>query len=154
MSTFSKSLLSTDPPILGLDPSIIIPSRRLHFTLGVMALGQTTSTSNPTSHEPLMLEAAIAFLHNLKPDIDEILEKSFRQSEDEEEKKLRVALNLMDAMKLEKNQMAHVVWIGPQDGSSEIISDRQTKRLREIAGEFQPVDIVLSYSLAHQRFYP
>lgn len=133
MSNFSTSLLSANPKIIGLDQSIIIPSRRLHFTLGVMALERAALASSVPASTTPTVEAAIAFLHGLKPEVDNILERT--RSEDEDNTKLRVTLDVMDVMKSEKDDMAHVVWIGPQDGNSKTISNWQTKRLREVAGK-------------------
>jgi len=137
MSNFAASLLAAHPPISGLDKSIIIPGRRLHFTLGVMSLESSVpSGSSSGSPEKPTIQAAIALLQSLKPHIDKILAKSPSGSElplgTTSHPKLSVVLNAMDVMKLEKNEMAHVVWIGPADGNSKNAAQWETRRLTDV----------------------
>jgi activating signal cointegrator complex subunit 1 len=139
MSNFTTSLLAATPPISGLDESIIIPSRRLHFTLGVMSLESTaTPNSSAGSLQRPTLQAAIALLQSLKPHIDDILAKPPHVPEfppdSNSYQKLRVALNIMDVMKLEKDDMAHVVWTGPAEGNSRNATHWETKRFRDVCG--------------------
>ncbi|CCM05511.1 uncharacterized protein FIBRA_07734 [Fibroporia radiculosa] len=106
MSRFTGALLAADPPIPGLDQSIVIPARRLHFTLGVMSLdidGATTSNVQGTSLRTL--GAALSLLQEIRPRVMEMLGKE----------RLRVGLNCMDIMKPERHDLdrAHVMWVGP-----------------------------------------
>ena len=140
MGRFGQSLLDeTDPPISGLDKSVLIPPRRLHLTLGVMSLASTTSANRTegTSDliQPRTLDDAVRFLESLKPRLDNLLRVSVPGSIDQAQK-VRLALNSMDTMKLEKGGAAHVLWVGPKDGNSEDIADEETNRLRRVCGEF------------------
>jgi len=115
-------LNDTNPRILGLDQSVLIPPRRLHFTLGVMSLASTPSAAGSGgATDPLSqsrtIGDAIRFLESLKPRVDELLRVSVSGSADQAQK-TRVTLNSMDVMKLEKGGAAHVLWVGPKDGSS------------------------------------
>jgi len=140
MERFGQSLLDeTDPPISGLDKSVLVPPRRLHLTLGVMSLGSTTSadrtggTTDPI--QPRTLDDAVRFLESLKPRLDNLLRASAPSSIDQAQK-IRLVLNSMDTMKLEKGGAAHVLWVGPKDGNSKDITDEETNKLRRVCGEF------------------
>ena len=43
MSTFTDALLAAEPAIPGLDATVVVPARRMHFTLGVMSLDREGS---------------------------------------------------------------------------------------------------------------
>ena len=66
MSAFTNALLAATPPIPGLDTTVVIPPRRVHFTLGVMSLDVDEDKSRT-------LEAAKSVLQELRPKILEIL---------------------------------------------------------------------------------
>ena len=51
ISALTSSWLAHEPPIEGLDPSIVVHPRRLHLTLGVMDL-TSSSSSSPTPSSP------------------------------------------------------------------------------------------------------
>ncbi|KAI9058861.1 hypothetical protein FKP32DRAFT_1581508, partial [Trametes sanguinea] len=116
MQTFTDGLLASTPPIPGLDRTIVIPPRRLHFTLGVMSLDRVpdapASSEAPAPERPRRtLEAAKQVLNELKPKIAETLGRE----------KLRVKLDRMDIMKPERRdqERANVMWVGPSlDGES------------------------------------
>jgi len=140
MGRFGQSLLDeTDTPISGLDKSVLILPRRLHLTLGVMSLASTSSaerasgSTNPI--QPRTLDDAVRFLESLKPRLDNLLRVSAPGSIDQAQK-IRLVLNSMDTMKLEKGGAAHVLWVGPRNGNSKDISDEETNRLRRVCGEF------------------
>jgi activating signal cointegrator complex subunit 1 len=139
MGRFGQSLLNeTDPPILGLDESVLIPPRRLHFTLGVMSLASTPPTTNPEGttgplNQPRTIDDAVRLLENLKPRIDDILRVSATGSAGQA-REVRVTLNSMDVMKLEKGSTAHVLWVGPKDGNSKNIADEGTNKFRQVCG--------------------
>lgn len=137
MGKFGRSLLNeTDPPISGLDKSVLIPPRRLHFTLGVMPLASTSSavgmegTTDPTI-QSRTLDDAVRFLESLKPRLDDLL----RVSAANQAQKICAALDSMDILKPEKGGAAHVLWVGPKDGNSKNIVDEETKRLRRVCGK-------------------
>lgn len=139
MGRLGQSLLSkTDPPISGLDESILVPPRRLHLTLGVMALTSTTSANRAEgSTDPIQsrtLDDAVRFLENLKPRLDDLLRVP-TPSPVGQVQKVRVALDSMDTMKLEKDGTAHVLWVGPKGGNSRDIASEETNRLRRACGE-------------------
>lgn len=140
MGRFGQSLLDeTDPPIPGLDKSVLILPRRLHLTLGVMSFAGTSSaeraegSTNPI--QPRTLDDAVRFLESLKPRLDDLLRVPAPGSIDQAQK-IRLVLDSMDTMKLEKGGTAHVVWVGPRDGNSKDVSDEETNRLRRVCGEF------------------
>jgi len=140
MGRFGQSLLNeTDPPILGLDKSVLVSPRRLHLTLGVMSLVNTVPavrTQGTTNHtQPRSVDDAVRFLESLKPGLDDLLRVSVPGSVDQAQK-ISITLNSMDTMKLEKDGAAHVLWVGPKDSNSEDIADEDTKRLRRVCGEF------------------
>ncbi|OSC98155.1 hypothetical protein PYCCODRAFT_1439489 [Trametes coccinea BRFM310] len=127
MQTFTDRLLASTPPIPGLDRSIVIPPRRLHFTLGVMSLdvdknGPSSSEAPAAEGRPRRtLDAAKRVLDELKPRIAEILRGE----------KLRVKLDSMDIMKPERQdqERANVMWVGPSlDGESA----RQLKAVADV----------------------
>lgn len=114
---FTSLLLSSQPPIQGLDNSVIIPARRLHFTLGVMSLDSSQAEANKgpetSSKTSPSLSSAIELLHNLRPQILSRLNN----------KPLSAALEAMDIMRPDGGdpERAHVLWVGPSltnDGPS------------------------------------
>ncbi|KAL7279549.1 hypothetical protein ACG7TL_005947 [Trametes sanguinea] len=113
MQTFTDRLLASTPPIPGLDRSIVIPPRRLHFTLGVMSLdvdkdGPANSEAPAAEGRPRRtLDAAKRVLDELKPRIAEILRGE----------------------KLRDQERANVMWVGPSlDGESA----RQLKAVADV----------------------
>jgi len=141
MGRFGQSLLNeTEPPISGLDKSVLIPPRRLHFTLGVMSLASASSAVDPEGTtdpvtRPRTVGEAVRFLEGLKPRLDDLVRGSVTGSVDQAQK-TRVILNSMDTMKLEKGGAAHVLWVGPRDGNSMDATDEETKKFRRVCGKF------------------
>lgn len=139
MGRFRQSLLNeTNPRISGLDESVLIHPRRLHFTLGVMSLASAPPFTNPEQATGSMgqsrtIDGAIRLLESLKPRLDELLRVSVSGPADQAQK-TRVTLNSMDVMKLEKDGAAHVLWVGPKDGNSRDIADEGPDKLRQICG--------------------
>ena len=139
MGRFGQTLLNeTNPRVSGLDESVLIPPRRLHFTLGVMSLGNTPSAAGPRgATDPMSqsrtLEDAIRFLESLKPRLDEHLRVPVSGSAGRAQK-TRVALNSMDVMKLEKGGFANVLWVGPKDGGSRDITQGGGGKFRQVCG--------------------
>lgn len=136
MGRFTRSLLNdTNPPIWGLDESVLVPPRRLHFTLGVMSLASTPSSGGSgtasLANHPRTVDDAIQFLENLKPRLDDLLRVSV-SSAAAQPQKMRVTLDSMDVMKLEKEGGAHVLWVGPKDGNSRNITNGETDQLRRV----------------------
>ena len=127
MSAFTDALLAADPAIDGLDPTIIVPPRRLHLTLGVMSLAKPRRGSDAASaseaaqetsaEEKPTLASAIAHLESLKPYIKDLLAGE----------KLQVELGAIDIMR-NRADRANVMWVGPpKEGVL-------TERLRAVAG--------------------
>lgn len=159
MGRFGRSLLNeTDPPILGLDKSVLISPRRLHFTLGVMSLASPSAATHPegtTNPQSRTLDDAIRFLENLKPRVDDLLRASTTTSANQAQK-IRVNLNSMDTMKLEKDGTAHVLWVGPKDGNSKDITDDETNKLRRVCGKLNgsSMNVRSGRLTVSLRFYP
>ncbi|KAM5541288.1 hypothetical protein V8D89_005217 [Ganoderma adspersum] len=109
VSAFTKALLEANPSIPGLDATIVVPARRLHFTLGVMSLGsEDTSVQASAGKVPGTLDAAKKVLQEVRPKIMELLgEEAFR-----------ISLDSLDIMKPEGGDRAraHVMWVGPAEG--------------------------------------
>ena len=141
MGRFGQSLLNgTNPRILGLDQSVLIPPRRLHFTLGVMSLASRPSAASPKeatdpASQSRTIDDAIRFLESLKPRVDELLRVSASGSADQAQK-LRVPLNSMDAMKPEEGGLAHILWAGPKEGNPRGPSDEGIIKFRQVCGRF------------------
>lgn len=125
VSKFTDALLAASPAIPGLDSTIVIPARRLHFTLGVMSLdlepAGTGLAPDSTRRLPRTLDAARGLLQEIKPKIAGLLC----------EEKLRVSLDSMDIMKPERGEQgrAHVMWIGPAYGE-------RTRKFREVTSTY------------------
>ncbi|THH14096.1 hypothetical protein EW146_g6195 [Bondarzewia mesenterica] len=97
LSSFTSALLAGTPSIPGLDASIVVPTRRLHLTLGVMSLDQGN-----ISHT---LDIAQSLLESLRPTVMDLLNGQ----------RLKVGLERMDIMKAERGDAsrAHVLFVGP-----------------------------------------
>ena len=100
MKSFTDGLLNCEPAIPGVDNGIIIAPRRLHFTLGVMALEDPTVSSSEKT-----LENALALLLTLKPRIMKLLDGHG----------LCIPLTEMNIMKPDRGDAdnAHILWFGP-----------------------------------------
>lgn len=126
MAALQTALLDNPPLVPGLDPSIVVHPRRLHLTLGVMALSPEPPA---TDGDPLTgvagkktLSQALDLLNKLKPEIMDILRGEG----------LYVPLNQMSIMKPEHRDtsQAHVLWIGPSSVGS------HAGRLRQVCGMY------------------
>ncbi len=109
MSALTSSWLAHEPPIEGLDRSIIVHPRRLHLTLGVMALTTTTSRPDPNCEQSQQgqeqqhdLTSAAALLASLAPRIHALLARS----------PLRVPLGRLATMQQDPER-AHVLYVEP-----------------------------------------
>ncbi|KAI0262406.1 kinase A anchor protein [Gloeopeniophorella convolvens] len=107
VTALTSSWLAHEPPIDGLDPSIVINPRRLHLTLGVMSLAAGTSRD---------LAGARALLDSLRPRILELLAHT----------PLLVRLDKLATMQPDPT-CAHVLYAAPDVRSSE------GRRLRAVA---------------------
>ncbi|KAH7924975.1 hypothetical protein BV22DRAFT_1105190 [Leucogyrophana mollusca] len=105
ISAFTGGLLQSAAPLPGLDKSIVIAPRRLHFTLGVMSLVDPAKTGHAVSSGMKTLPDALSLLSTLKPRIIELMQSH----------PLRVPLNSMNIMKPDGGDpdKAHVLWLGP-----------------------------------------
>ena len=96
VANFQNALLVASPPIAGLDRSIVIDPRRLHLTLGIMAL---------RTDGPHTVESALSLLQSLRPSIAVLLQG--RNS-------VKVRLDSLDILKPDRNRSnAHVLFLGP-----------------------------------------
>lgn len=139
MGRFEQSLLNeTNPRIVGLDQSVLVPPRRLHFTLGVMSLASTRSVAGPVeatdpTNQTRTIDDAIRFLESLKPRVDELLRVSVSGSANRAQK-IRVPLNSMDVMNLEKEGAAHVLWVGPKHENLRDAADKEADKFKQVCG--------------------
>ncbi|KAH9968324.1 AKAP7 2'5' RNA ligase-like domain-containing protein [Lactifluus volemus] len=100
------SWLAHQPPIEGLDPSIVVQPRRLHFTLGVMTLN---SSPNDRGHDH-DLASATTLLDNLVPSIRTMLANN----------PLRVPLDCSRLKVMQPDPTrAHVLYLEPDSRSSD-----------------------------------
>ncbi|KAJ7849419.1 kinase A anchor protein [Mycena olivaceomarginata] len=109
---FHRRLLpsgDTNPAIEGLDQSILVDPRRLHLTIGVMALSSTESPTQQsnTSGPGKTVSEAIALLHSLGPEIDAITREP-----------VPLTLDKMGVLKTQRQQ-AGVLYVGPSDEITE-----------------------------------
>ncbi|KAK7047348.1 hypothetical protein VNI00_006579 [Paramarasmius palmivorus] len=110
VKTFQDELVNTSSnAIAGLDPSIIINPRRLHLTLGVMALQaeQSTSGSDPGK----TVQTALELLRSIQPRLVN-------------EGALQVPLQRLGAFESKKG--ARVLWVSPDEEArqGESLEDR------------------------------
>ncbi|PVF98399.1 hypothetical protein CPB86DRAFT_705293, partial [Serendipita vermifera] len=133
---FTDALLATDPPIGGLDETIIIEPPRLHITLGVMHLKESddsatssrnprrtnkeTSSSNQEEQEQdfKTVQEALDLLSSLQAEVVEVVRPAKTSeatgSTASNTQGLRVNLETMGILQPDKNETAHVLWIGPE----------------------------------------
>jgi hypothetical protein len=134
ISALTSSWLAHEPPIEGLDPSIIVHPRRIHLTLGVMALDTTSSPNpnpnpNPTEHgqgqgqheRQRDLASATALLASLAPRVRALLAQN----------PLRVPLGRLAIMQPDPAR-AHVLYVEPDLRSTD------GRRLRAVCGACYP----------------
>ncbi|KAK7001491.1 hypothetical protein R3P38DRAFT_1796761 [Favolaschia claudopus] len=100
--------------IEGLDQSILVDPRRLHLTIGVMALSLTEPSPAPppfisddSNSRVRTVSDAIALLQTLAPDIKAISDEA-----------LRLPLDKMGVLKTQRQQ-AGVLYVGPSDAVTE-----------------------------------
>jgi hypothetical protein len=125
ISALTSSWLAHQPPIDGLDPSIIVNPRRLHLTLGVMAL---TPPSPPPNHHndrqqnsgPTLGDAT-TLLASLAPRIRALLDRS----------PLCVPLGRLAAMQQDPTRV-HVLYVEPD------LRSQDGRRLRAVCGACFP----------------
>jgi activating signal cointegrator complex subunit 1 len=132
ISALTRSWLAHEPPIEGLDPSIVVHPRRLHLTLGVMAL--TSSNPNPNSdttatpeqrpqgqlegpRQQRDLASARALLDSIAPRVRALLAQN----------QLRVSLGRLAIMQPDPTR-AHVLYAEPDLRSTD------GRRLRAVCG--------------------
>jgi activating signal cointegrator complex subunit 1 len=138
-SALTDSWLGLEPCAAGLDPSIVIPPRRLHLTLAVMALDSpsssvsrngggdrpnpTAGTGSPTPPSPpaRTLERAKQVLDSCVQDVNEILNRNGGT--------LRLTLDRLGSFQSNWEQ-CHVLFAEPRDAD-----DSTPGLLREVGGE-------------------
>ncbi|KAK6977538.1 AKAP7 2'5' RNA ligase-like domain-containing protein [Favolaschia claudopus] len=115
----SKILPTGDTTVIeGLDQSILVDPRRLHLTIGVMALSSTEASPAPSSlisdSRVRTVSDAIALLQTLAPDINAISDEA-----------LSLPLDKMGVLKTQRQQ-AGVLYVGPSD----TVTEEKTKVIR------------------------
>ncbi|CAK5279014.1 unnamed protein product [Mycena citricolor] len=108
------------PPIVGIDPSILVDPRRLHFTLGVMTLVDADRAAPSGADEPTAptktVAEALALLRSLKTQVAEISAGGL----------LALPLDHMGVLKTHHEE-AGVLYVAPKDEEEE-----ETKKIRRI----------------------
>ena len=125
MAALTSSWLAHEPPIEGLDPSIVVHPRRMHLTLGVMALVAPAGANpnpNPSSSSEGQgggrdLAGAMALLASLAPRVRAVLARN----------PLRVPLGRLAIMQTDPAR-AHVLYAEPE------LRSPDGRRLREVCG--------------------
>lgn len=110
LKAFTDGLLNCKPALPGVDRSIVIAPRRLHMTLGVMNLENSSGRT---------LADAQALLTRLRPRIMELLDGH----------SLCIPLTEMNIMNPDRGNAdnAHVLWLGPSPNT------KDTQRLKSIS---------------------
>ena len=124
VSALTSSWLAHEPPIEGLDPSIVINPRRLHLTLGVMTLAssQPSSSNHDRDHDrgaTIDLAGATTLLASLAPRIRAVLANN----------PLRIPLDRLAIMQPDPAR-AHVLYVEPD------LRSPDGRRLRAVCGAF------------------
>ncbi|KAJ7657365.1 hypothetical protein DFH06DRAFT_990958 [Mycena polygramma] len=124
--------------IEGLDRSILVDPRRLHLTIGVMTLATSGSpqaeSESAGGSQGKTLEAAIALLRSLGPDIDAIVAPT--PSADTARAPVLPVLTLdkMGVLKTQRKQ-AGVLYVGPSDDPDGMNEDtRKVTRIFDLVG--------------------
>ena len=129
----TTSWLAHDPPIDGLDPSIVVQPRRLHLTLGVMTLAAEQDEENTHS-----LAGATQLLAELAPRVRAALGRA----------PLRVPLGRLAVMQPDPTR-AHVLYAEPD------LSSADGRRLRAVCGMlFSPCYLHHPFQTNHSRTCP
>ncbi|KAF8495772.1 AKAP7 2'5' RNA ligase-like domain-containing protein [Russula emetica] len=138
ISSLTSSWLAHEPPIEGLDPSIIVHPRRLHLTLGVMTLTSLpspnpnpnpTANSNSEQEQQRDLASATALLDSLAPRLRALLAQN----------PLRVPLDRLAIMQPDPAR-AHVLYAEPDLRSTD---GRRLRAVCELAhGAFKEAGFV------------
>ena len=143
VSALTSSWLAHEPPIEGLDPSIVINPRRVHLTLGVMTLAssQPSSSSNPDrdhNHEATIdLAGATTLLASLAPRIRALLANN----------PLRIPLGRLAIMQPDPAR-AHVLYVEPD------LRSPDGRRLRAVCGTFPSFLFFFSWIPPSFMFHP
>ena len=119
----TTSWLAHDPPIDGLEPSIVVQPRRLHLTLGVMTLAAKQDEENTHS-----LAGATQLLAELAPRVHAALERA----------PLRVSLGRFTVMQPDPTR-AHVLYAEPN------LSSTDGRRLRAVCGALSSLPDLLHH---------
>jgi activating signal cointegrator complex subunit 1 len=99
---------AADKAIEGLDRSILVDPRRLHFTIGVMTLSADEGPKDGSgTSKGKTVSDAIALLRSLGPEINEITRQP-----------LHLSLDKMGVLKTTRQQ-AGVLYVGPGDEMNE-----------------------------------
>ncbi|KAJ3735791.1 kinase A anchor protein [Lentinula guzmanii] len=108
MLRFHSSLLKDS--IEGLDSSILVKPRRLHFTLGVMSLSSSSqnqsSDSRPSTSPPKTVESALGLLRSLQPQLTALCAAGKPGT-------LQGSLERVGAF--ESKDGARVLWVSPRE---------------------------------------
>jgi activating signal cointegrator complex subunit 1 len=117
IAALTSSWLAHEPPIAGLDPSIVVHPRRLHLTLGVMALDPNHNHNPSSEGQGRDLAGARALLASLAPRIRAVLAQS----------PLCVPLGRLVSMQTDPER-AHVLYAEPD------LRPPDGQRLRAVCG--------------------
>ncbi|KAJ3875608.1 AKAP7 2'5' RNA ligase-like domain-containing protein [Lentinula edodes] len=129
MTRFQSSLL--EDSVDGLDPSILIKPRRLHFTLGVMSLSPRSSIS---SQSTTTVESALTLLRSLQPQLTELCAVGKSGT-------LQASLERLGAF--ESTDGARVMWVSPRENEGWPESEEELE---------ERVKLVRVADMVHQAF--
>ena len=151
MSAFTSALISSstsgpsnNSEVDGLDASIIVPTRRMHITLGVMSLADVPEEGKRKGKRTI--EEASAFLQSIKPTLLQKIHDSDSTSDDTSNQpsscnisgdpgpneKLAIRFDELDVMKIERKrdlQKRYTPYQGPQSPSE---ADGRSERMAHV----------------------
>ncbi|KAJ3815223.1 kinase A anchor protein, partial [Lentinula aff. lateritia] len=104
ITIFQSSLL--EGSVNGLDPSILIKPRRLHFTLGVMSLSPVKQSRSSISSQNTTVESALTLLRSLQPQLTEVCAVGKSGT-------IEASLERLGAF--ESKDGARVMWVSPRE---------------------------------------
>ncbi|CAG8678019.1 5901_t:CDS:2, partial [Acaulospora colombiana] len=115
---FKDALLASNPPIEGFDETVFVEPARLHVTLGLMHLEKSNYANVANKKGIKTVQQALDLLSSLRPEIVKIVgatkASNTTGSAGSKAGGIPVNLDTMGTLNEDKNDTAHVLWIGPE----------------------------------------